>query len=303
MRRDGPTDALSLMESLAARSRTLRWGSSCTTLLLASPILASAPASRSCCCSPTCPSTPSSSSGSSQRARWLPPPTPPTALESWRTRCGFRGTDGHHFPELLDKVHHVKTGKSIVFVVFDSSSCSTASSTASSSRANPSESTSVPPGTIGINRLFRANGAQIRARRRPQQQPHSPTEPAAAEAAALQLDTCALPYSSGTTGVSKGVMLSHRNLIANIQQLLAGSNPRLDLSPEDTVLGLLPMFHIYRHHPRQPALAPRRRLCCHPPQVRPAAVPAHSAGVPGVGGAHRAADYTCYGEAACGGRV
>ncbi|GJP31206.1 hypothetical protein CLOM_g9891 [Closterium sp. NIES-68] len=148
-------------------------------------------------------------------------------------------------PELLDKVHHVKTGKSIVFVVFDSSSCSTASSTASSSRANPSESTSVPPGTIGINRLFRANGAQIRARRRPQQQPHSPTEPAAAEAAALQLDTCALPYSSGTTGVSKGVMLSHRNLIANIQQLLAGSNPRLDLSPEDTVLGLLPMFHIY----------------------------------------------------------
>ncbi|CAI5518480.1 unnamed protein product, partial [Closterium sp. Naga37s-1] len=40
-------------------------------------------------------------------------------------------------------------------------------------------------------------------------------------------------------------MLTHRNLIANVQQLLAGTNPRLDLCAEDVVLGLLPMFHIY----------------------------------------------------------
>ena len=31
-------------------------------------------------------------------------------------------------------------------------------------------------------------------------------------------DLAALPYSSGTTGLPKGVMLSHRNLVANLVQ-------------------------------------------------------------------------------------
>ena len=31
-------------------------------------------------------------------------------------------------------------------------------------------------------------------------------------------DVAALPYSSGTTGIPKGVMLTHRNIVANIQQ-------------------------------------------------------------------------------------
>ena len=31
-------------------------------------------------------------------------------------------------------------------------------------------------------------------------------------------DICVLPYSSGTTGLPKGVMLSHHNLVANIEQ-------------------------------------------------------------------------------------
>jgi acyl-CoA synthetase (AMP-forming)/AMP-acid ligase II len=50
-----------------------------------------------------------------------------------------------------------------------------------------------------------------------------------------------LPYSSGTTGVPKGVMLTHRNLVANIAQL----TPVLDLRSDDVVLAVLPFFHIY----------------------------------------------------------
>jgi len=50
-----------------------------------------------------------------------------------------------------------------------------------------------------------------------------------------------LPYSSGTTGAPKGVMLTHRNLVANVAQAL----PKLDVSNEDTVLAVLPFFHIY----------------------------------------------------------
>ena len=50
-----------------------------------------------------------------------------------------------------------------------------------------------------------------------------------------------LPYSSGTTGRPKGVMLSHRNLVANVQQ----ARGLIKVVPEDRVLALLPFFHIY----------------------------------------------------------
>lgn len=53
-------------------------------------------------------------------------------------------------------------------------------------------------------------------------------------------DIVALPYSSGTTGVCKGVMLTHRNLVANLSQIRALH----DLS-NDTVVCVLPLFHIY----------------------------------------------------------
>ena len=53
----------------------------------------------------------------------------------------------------------------------------------------------------------------------------------------------ALPYSSGTTGLPKGVMLSHFNLVANIYQLIG---PRAtELSKADVVLCFLPLYHIY----------------------------------------------------------
>jgi acyl-CoA synthetase (AMP-forming)/AMP-acid ligase II len=53
----------------------------------------------------------------------------------------------------------------------------------------------------------------------------------------------ALPYSSGTTGLPKGVMLSHYNLVANVYQLLGPNGT--PLTADDTMLCFLPLYHIY----------------------------------------------------------
>ncbi|MFT6290716.1 MAG: 4-coumarate--CoA ligase [Ilumatobacter sp.] len=54
-------------------------------------------------------------------------------------------------------------------------------------------------------------------------------------------DTVVLPYSSGTTGLPKGVMLTHRNLVANIEQL----QHAIRYSDDEVALAALPFFHIY----------------------------------------------------------
>jgi acyl-CoA synthetase (AMP-forming)/AMP-acid ligase II len=54
-------------------------------------------------------------------------------------------------------------------------------------------------------------------------------------------DLAVLPYSSGTTGLPKGVMLTHRNLVANLNQTLAAQ----DAGEDDVLVGVLPFFHIY----------------------------------------------------------
>ncbi|MGA5464907.1 4-coumarate--CoA ligase family protein [Mycobacterium sp. NPDC050041] len=50
-----------------------------------------------------------------------------------------------------------------------------------------------------------------------------------------------LPYSSGTTANPKGVMLTHRNLAANVAQI----RPVQGMTADDRILAVLPFFHIY----------------------------------------------------------
>jgi len=57
----------------------------------------------------------------------------------------------------------------------------------------------------------------------------------------LERDVVVLPYSSGTTGMPKGVMLSHRNLVANVEQCQTVFAP----APGETTIAFLPFFHIY----------------------------------------------------------
>jgi 4-coumarate--CoA ligase len=54
-------------------------------------------------------------------------------------------------------------------------------------------------------------------------------------------DVVVLPYSSGTTGLSKGVMLTHRNLVSNIAQTLGA----VTIHEDDAFVAVLPFFHIY----------------------------------------------------------
>ena len=63
--------------------------------------------------------------------------------------------------------------------------------------------------------------------------PHVSIDPAA--------DLAVLPYSSGTTGFPKGVMLTHRNLVANLLQ----TDSAHSLAEADRVMAVLPFFHIY----------------------------------------------------------
>ncbi len=55
------------------------------------------------------------------------------------------------------------------------------------------------------------------------------------------VDVVALPYSSGTTGLPKGVMLTHRNLVANLLQVQVAERD----APSPAFLAVLPFFHIY----------------------------------------------------------
>ncbi len=64
----------------------------------------------------------------------------------------------------------------------------------------------------------------------------SPTLPSAEMIATL-------PFSSGTTGMPKGVMLSHHNLVANIYQIMGPNGAPLQL--RENLLGFLPLYHIY----------------------------------------------------------
>ena len=59
-----------------------------------------------------------------------------------------------------------------------------------------------------------------------------------------RLTLATLPYSSGTTGMPKGVMLSHYNLVANVYQTLIPGEPGA-IAEDDVMLCFLPLYHIY----------------------------------------------------------
>ncbi len=68
-----------------------------------------------------------------------------------------------------------------------------------------------------------------------------PEEPAFPEAQPDTEDLAVLMYTSGTTGDSKGVMLCHRNITANLEAILKV----IRVGPEDRVLTIVPWYHIY----------------------------------------------------------
>lgn len=57
-------------------------------------------------------------------------------------------------------------------------------------------------------------------------------------------DLAFLQYTGGTTGPSKGAMLTHRNMVANLEQVSAVITPRLN-DGEETIITALPLYHIF----------------------------------------------------------
>jgi len=70
---------------------------------------------------------------------------------------------------------------------------------------------------------------------------HPPVTPHASDPEDLAL----LQYTGGTTGISKGAMLTHRNLVANVLQIDAWDSTAKDLLGKGVMLGALPFFHVY----------------------------------------------------------
>ena len=60
-----------------------------------------------------------------------------------------------------------------------------------------------------------------------------------------QDDLAFLQYTGGTTGVAKGAMLSHGNIIANLQQAHAWLGPILKTKPKQLIVTALPLYHIF----------------------------------------------------------
>jgi 4-coumarate--CoA ligase len=58
-------------------------------------------------------------------------------------------------------------------------------------------------------------------------------------------DPVALPFSSGTTGLPKGVVLTHGGQVSNVAQQVDGANPNLYMREGDVALCVLPLFHIF----------------------------------------------------------
>lgn len=74
----------------------------------------------------------------------------------------------------------------------------------------------------------------------------SPANEAALPAVTISPDDpVALPFSSGTTGLPKGVVLTHGGQVSGVAQQVDGANPNLYMRPGDVALCVLPLFHIF----------------------------------------------------------
>ena len=112
-------------------------------------------------------------------------------------------------------------------------------------------------------------------------------------------DLAALPYSSGTTGLPKGVMLTHRNLVANICQTVAALRTSRG-RPRRRRAAVLPHLRARRRAEHQP---PVRRDAGDDAALRAPRVPEHAAGAPDHARLCRAADRAGAGQASARGRV
>ncbi|XP_030378111.1 4-coumarate--CoA ligase 1 [Scaptodrosophila lebanonensis] len=88
----------------------------------------------------------------------------------------------------------------------------------------------LPPGAVDFAELIRTEDVRYDELR-------SPSDASAD-------DIVFLPFSSGTTGLPKGVVLSHNNITSNCEQIHGGLTINT-LEFQDTLPGVLPFFHIY----------------------------------------------------------
>jgi acyl-CoA synthetase (AMP-forming)/AMP-acid ligase II len=96
-------------------------------------------------------------------------------------------------------------------------------------------------------------------------------------------DLAAIAYTSGTTGEPKGVMLAHRNLVANVRSIVQ----YLELTPADRVAMLLPFYYAYGNsvlhtHVCAGATIVHAGSIAFPAQVRALIAREHCTGLSGV---------------------
>ncbi len=70
-------------------------------------------------------------------------------------------------------------------------------------------------------------------------------DPAPPSVAVGPEDVAMFQYTGGTTGLSKAAVALHRNVVANVFQMRAWAEPVARKEGEETVLGVMPLFHVY----------------------------------------------------------